>query len=144
MQMLTRNFEEFPEHRQRFYQLLKAVVNSAFQVTSHTITYPHQLPTHAFYCLSSDHMCSWCLCSDLTCGFALCVYVQAILMLNPEQQKLVVDSIVWGFKHTDRNIAEIGLEILHDLLMVRTTRVLKPSALYAKSDKSCMVYATAF
>lgn len=41
MQMLTRNFEEFPEHRQRFYQLLKAVVNSAFQVTSHTISYPH-------------------------------------------------------------------------------------------------------
>lgn len=68
-------------------------------------------------------MYSWCLRSDLTCWFAPCEYVQAILMLNPEQQKLVVDSIVWGFKHTDRNIAEIGLEILHDLLMVRTTRV---------------------
>lgn len=31
-------------------------------------------------------------------------------------QKLVVDSIVWAFKHTERNISETGLEILLALL----------------------------
>lgn len=41
---------------------------------------------------------------------------QAILLIRGEHQKLVVDSIVWGFKHTDRNISEMGLEILFDLL----------------------------
>lgn len=37
-------------------------------------------------------------------------------MIRGEHQKLVVDSIVWGFKHTERNISEMGLEILFDLL----------------------------
>lgn len=32
------------------------------------------------------------------------------------QQKMVVDSIVWAVKHTDRNISETGLDILQDLL----------------------------
>jgi exportin-1 len=32
------------------------------------------------------------------------------------QQKLLVDSIVWAFKHTERNISETGLEILQELL----------------------------
>merc|ERR1712146_846980 len=40
----------------------------------------------------------------------------AILVLPPEDQKLVVDAIVWGFKHTDRNIADTALDILYDLL----------------------------
>lgn len=31
-------------------------------------------------------------------------------------QKLVIDSIVWAFKHTERNISETGLEILQELL----------------------------
>lgn len=31
-------------------------------------------------------------------------------------QKLIVDSIVWAFKHTERNISETGLEILEELL----------------------------
>jgi len=36
--------------------------------------------------------------------------------IPPLQQKLVVDSIVWAFKHTERNISEMGLEILYELL----------------------------
>ena len=32
------------------------------------------------------------------------------------QQKLLIDSIVWAFKHTERNISETGLEILEELL----------------------------
>jgi exportin-1 len=35
----------------------------------------------------------------------------------PQQvQKLIVDSIVWAFRHTERNISETGMEILEELL----------------------------
>jgi len=33
-----------------------------------------------------------------------------------EQFKLIVDSVIWAFKHSMRNVAEIGLDILKDLL----------------------------
>ncbi|KAM3571498.1 hypothetical protein VYU27_006474 [Nannochloropsis oceanica] len=71
LDMINKNFEDFPEHRLRFYALLKAVNNATFE---------------------------------------------AILQLKGEHQKLVVDAVVWGMKHTDRNIAEMALEILFDLL----------------------------
>jgi exportin-1 len=71
LQMITRNFEDFPEHRIKFFQFLKAV------------------NTHCF---------------------------GALFEIPREHQKLVVDSVVWAFKHTERNIAETGLEILHELL----------------------------
>lgn len=103
--MLSRNFEEYPEHRQRFYQLLKAVVNSAFEVSAAQPD-PSAIST-GFSSLS---------CSPFHVPWPS---LQAILHIDPVHQKLVVDSIVWGFKHTDRNISEIGLEILHDLLMVQ-------------------------
>eukprot|EP00752_Nemacystus_decipiens_P006845 g6147.t1 len=70
--MITRNFEDFPEHRLKFFRFLKAV------------------NTHCF---------------------------GTLFEIPPEHQKLVVDSVVWAFKHTERNIAETGLEILHELLM---------------------------
>lgn len=41
---------------------------------------------------------------------------KALLMIQPEQFKLVLDSIIWAFKHTMRDVAEIGLEILLKLL----------------------------
>ena len=34
----------------------------------------------------------------------------------PLHQKLIVDSVVWAFKHTERNISETGLEVLCELL----------------------------
>lgn len=40
---------------------------------------------------------------------------EALFSIPPEHQKLVVDSIVWAFKHTERNVAETGLEILLEL-----------------------------
>jgi exportin-1 len=40
----------------------------------------------------------------------------ALLALNAEQFRLVMDSIVWGIKHIERTIAELGLTILLDLL----------------------------
>ncbi|CAM9678033.1 unnamed protein product, partial [Phaeothamnion confervicola] len=71
LQMITRNFEDYPEHRAKFFHLLKAV------------------NTHCF---------------------------AALFQIPAEHQKLVVDSVVWAFKHTERNIAEMGLEILYELL----------------------------
>lgn len=39
-----------------------------------------------------------------------------MLNIPPAQFKLVLDSIIWAFKHTMRNVADTGLEILYVLL----------------------------
>ncbi|GFN83095.1 exportin-1 [Plakobranchus ocellatus] len=41
---------------------------------------------------------------------------QALLNIPPAQFKLVLDSIIWAFKHTMRNVADTGLDILYVLL----------------------------
>ena len=43
-----------------------------------------------------------------------CFY--GLFSIPPHHQKLVIDSIVWAFKHIERNISEVGLEILEELL----------------------------
>jgi exportin-1 len=35
----------------------------------------------------------------------------------PVHQTLIVNSIIWAFKHTERNISEMGLEVLNELLL---------------------------
>ena len=40
----------------------------------------------------------------------------ALLNIPPAQFKLVLDSIIWAFKHTMRNVADTGLHILLQLL----------------------------
>jgi len=40
----------------------------------------------------------------------------SLFNIPPKQQKLTVDAIVWAIKHTERNISEMGLEILYELL----------------------------
>jgi len=40
----------------------------------------------------------------------------AFLTIPPQQFKLVLDSIIWAFKHTMRNVADTGLNILFQLL----------------------------
>ncbi|CAG0882753.1 unnamed protein product [Darwinula stevensoni] len=71
LDMINKDFEEFPEHRTNFYVLLQAVI------------------THCF---------------------------QAFLKTPGAQFKLVMDAIIWAFKHTMRNVAETGLQILLTLL----------------------------
>ncbi|KAK6109291.1 Exportin-1 [Brugia pahangi] len=39
-----------------------------------------------------------------------------LISLPPEHFRLIVDAVVWAFKHTMRNVAEIGLDILKDML----------------------------
>jgi exportin-1 len=65
--MITVNFEDFPEHRLKFFGLLHAITN------------------HCFACLFG---------------------------MSPPQLKLLIDSIVWAFRHTERNVAETGLLLL--------------------------------
>lgn len=40
----------------------------------------------------------------------------ALLTIPPNQFKLVLDSIIWAFKHTMRNVADTGLQILFRLI----------------------------
>jgi exportin-1 len=68
--MITRNFEDYPEHRLRFFALLAAVTNHCFP---------------------------------------------SLLAMSAPQLKLLMDSIVWAFRHTERNVAEVGLALLLDL-----------------------------
>lgn len=71
LNMITKDFAEYPEHRAGFYSMLKAVNKHCFP---------------------------------------------ALLELAPAQFKLFIDSIFWGFKHTMRDIADIGLEICGELI----------------------------
>ncbi|KAL0831272.1 hypothetical protein ABMA28_002117 [Loxostege sticticalis] len=71
LEMINKDFEEYPEHRTEFFLLLQAV------------------NTHCF---------------------------KAFLSIPPAQFKLVLDSIIWAFKHTMRNVADTGLQILFGLL----------------------------
>lgn len=47
---------------------------------------------------------------DLTC------LLLALLELAPAQFKMFIDSIVWGFKHTMRDIADISLNICEEVI----------------------------
>jgi len=71
LQMITRDFESYPEHRLRFFGFLRAVATKCFL---------------ALFALPQNHL------------------------------QLVMDSIVWAFRHTERNVAETGLALLMDLL----------------------------
>ncbi|XP_058072519.1 protein EXPORTIN 1A-like [Magnolia sinica] len=71
LQMITKNFEDYPEHRLKFFSLLRAIA------------------THCFH---------------------------ALIHLSSQQLKLVMDSIIWAFRHTERNIAETGLNLLLEML----------------------------
>ncbi|XP_063362432.1 exportin-1 [Cydia amplana] len=71
LEMINKDFEEYPDHRTEFFLLLQAVNTNCFK---------------------------------------------AFLSIPPAQFKLVLDSIIWAFKHTMRNVADTGLQILHRLL----------------------------
>ncbi|GMH35437.1 hypothetical protein BSKO_03305 [Bryopsis sp. KO-2023] len=71
LNMITKNFEDYPDHRLKFFALLHAITNHCFKV---------------------------------------------LFAMSPGQLQLVMDSIVWAFRHTERNVAETGLNLLEDLL----------------------------
>jgi exportin-1 len=41
---------------------------------------------------------------------------QTLRGMSAAQQGLLIDSIVWAFRHTERNVADTGLQLLSDLL----------------------------
>ena len=71
LEMINKNFEEFPEHRTNFFLLLQAVNKGCFT---------------------------------------------ALLEIPAPMFKLILDAIVWAFKHTMRNVNDTGLEVMHQLL----------------------------
>ena len=70
LDMITKNFEDFPEHRGNLFNLLRAINH------------------HCFPALLTDQ-------GNFT---------------------LIIESIKWAFKHTERNVAETGLNTLLELL----------------------------
>ena len=70
LDMITKNFEDFPEHRANLFNLLRAINH------------------HCFPALLTDE-------GNFT---------------------LIIESIKWAFKHTERNVAETGLNTLLELL----------------------------
>nr|CAG8474177.1 2563_t:CDS:10 [Entrophospora candida] len=71
LNMINKDFSEYPEHRVGFFKLLRAINQHCFP---------------------------------------------ALLTLPAAQFKLIMDSIVWAFKHTMRDIADTGLHICLELL----------------------------
>ncbi|KAB1267231.1 Exportin-1 [Camelus dromedarius] len=71
LNMINKDFEEYPEHRTNFFLLLQAVNSHCFP---------------------------------------------AFLAIPPAQFKLVLDSIIWAFKHTMRNVADTGLTMHASIL----------------------------
>lgn len=57
-----------------------------------------------------------CYCIEFLLIFKTFMFLKALLQVQGPQFKLVLDSIIWAFKHTMRDVAEIGLEILLKLL----------------------------
>ena len=39
-----------------------------------------------------------------------------LFTMSPTQLRLVIDSIIWAFRHTERNVADTGLNLLLELL----------------------------
>jgi len=68
--MISGNFQDYPDHRVNFFNLIQAVNEHCFP---------------------------------------------AFFEIPPEKFKLVIDSVVWAFKHSMRNIADTGLSILMSL-----------------------------
>ena len=64
LEMISKNFSEFPDHRVHFFKLLKAI------------------NAHCF---------------------------AAFFQIPPDMFKLVIHSVVWAFKHHDRNIVRFPL-----------------------------------
>jgi exportin-1 len=84
LDMINKDFAEYPEHRGGFFRMLRAIDISCFPGTYR------------------DGLLSCPKLIDRTLSVAL-------LELPPPQFKLVIDSVIWAIKHTMRDIAEIGL-----------------------------------
>ena len=82
LEMINQDFAEYPEHRVGFFKLLRAINLTCFPCECCPSISLEELAHHSF---------------------------SALLELPPPKFKLVMDSVVWAFKHTMRDIADTGL-----------------------------------
>jgi len=86
--MITKNFQDYPEHRLHFFTMIRSINQHTFQ---------------------------------------------ALFNIPPSHFKLIIDSIIWAFKHTERNISETGLNILLEMLRNIASAGQEVSNLFYKS-----------
>ena len=146
LEMISKNLEEFLEHRTNFSACFNPSQLTAFQVNC-VLCYLSSLSLAPFLHSLSLYLFSFSLClfslflslslslvlilgrpfvlvavlSFLVHYFLVCVFVSlslstAFLQIPAPQFKIFMDSVVLAFKHTMRNVAEIGLNILMTLL----------------------------
>jgi hypothetical protein len=54
-----------------------------------------------------------------------------LFAMSPAQLRMVIDSIIWAFRHTERNVADTGLNLLLELL-----------EMFSSSDVATQFYQT--
>jgi exportin-1 len=96
LEMITKNFEDFPEHRIRFFEFIKVRQKkfalqelrwlSGVQIWSNLFAFA------SYFSLFKQAINQHCF--------------PALFNIPPEHQKLVVHSVVWAMKHTERNISD--------------------------------------
>jgi len=106
--MITKNFEDYPEHRLKFCSLLRAIGNNCFQAL---IQLSSPVSSNPFY----FEVLMW-IYDVRYCQLQLLCYLWLSFDFLFQQLKLVIDSINWAFRHTERNIAETGLSLLLEIL----------------------------
>jgi exportin-1 len=100
--MITKNFEDYPVHRQHFFDLIRAINHHCFPGTP-------PVPLFFFFFFMSAAVGS----STFVCSSVF--PIAAFFMIPAPTFKIIIDSVVWAFKHTMRNIAETGLNILLEM-----------------------------
>jgi len=88
LEMINKDFSEFPEHRVEFFTLLRAINLHCFPGRFH----------------SSFH---WSIFADKRA---------ALLKLDNRQFKFVIDSCMWASKHDNREVEHAGLNMCLELI----------------------------
>jgi exportin-1 len=91
--MINQDFSEFPEHRVGFFKLLRAINASCFT-------------GQLFYVRPSPIQRS---SSTYLINTRTQFTTSALLALEPNRFKLMMDSVIWAIKHITRDIADTGL-----------------------------------
>jgi len=89
--MITANFEDYPEHRIRFFEFLKVCTFIVFDPSVVSVE------------------CGAHPCLAISCGSWQAINQHcfpALFNIPAQHQKLVVDAVVWAMKHTERNISD--------------------------------------
>src|SRR5256885_17097642 len=95
LEMINKDFSEFPEHRVEFFKLLRAINLHCFPGMLDNIKKKQRY-----------YRTKW-----LTAEFLV-----ALLKLDARQFKFVIDSCMWASKHDNREVEYAGLNMCIELL----------------------------